>query len=259
MRSLLAITLSIPLSYCVWTCSLKAAVANDTSIRVAQTLPVDGDSEQASEEDLSAELYEQAMRIGYAATEQKDYQTALINFRRALEARPGDRYATAAIRNVESYIQRIRAERARRREMRRLQTQLDVAVTRRDWICAASIVDRLITMVPANSIDRGKLVAYRGQISGLLDARTDANSWSTVCPDAPPQSVIVLVLSRFPIAFLHPTPHTLHPVPCTLHPALTEMYSTQAGNAKCARFFFPTSSLSLSIVVIKQTKTHNLF
>jgi hypothetical protein len=45
------------------------------------------------------------MRIGYAATQQRDYQTALINFRRALNARPGDAYATQAIRNVESYIQ----------------------------------------------------------------------------------------------------------------------------------------------------------
>ena len=189
MRSLLA----IPLSCCFWISSLSAVVANDPAVRVAQTLENEADPTQESadppqesEEELSAERYQQAMRIGYEATEQKDYQTALINFRRALEARPGDRYATEAIRNVETYIQRIRVERARRREMRRLQTQLDVAVTRRDWVCAASTVDRLITMVPANSIDRGKLVAYRGELSGLLDARTDSDSWSTVCPDPPP-------------------------------------------------------------------------
>ncbi|MDJ0705748.1 MAG: hypothetical protein QNJ46_20980 [Leptolyngbyaceae cyanobacterium MO_188.B28] len=186
MRSLLAITVSAPLLVCVWISNLPAVIANDMPVRVAH-IPAEGqDSAEESEEDLAAEQYTQAMRIGYAATEQKDYQTALINFRRALEARPGDRYATEAIRNVEFYIRRIRAEQARRREMRRLQDQLDTAVTRRDWICAASIVDRLITMVPANSIDRGKLVAYRGQLSGLLDARTDADSWSTVCPDSPP-------------------------------------------------------------------------
>jgi Flp pilus assembly protein TadD len=46
------------------------------------------------------------MRIGYAATQRGDYQTALINFRRALQARPNDSYATQAIRNVETYIQR---------------------------------------------------------------------------------------------------------------------------------------------------------
>jgi hypothetical protein len=48
------------------------------------------------------------MRLGYAATQQRDYQTALINFRRALNARPGDSYATRAIRNVEGYLQRSR-------------------------------------------------------------------------------------------------------------------------------------------------------
>ena len=52
--------------------------------------------------------YTQYMNAGYAATQQRDYQTALINFRRALNARPGDAYATQAIRNVESYIQRTR-------------------------------------------------------------------------------------------------------------------------------------------------------
>lgn len=46
------------------------------------------------------------MRIGYTATQQRDYQTALINFRRALEERPGDTYASRAIQNVEGYIRR---------------------------------------------------------------------------------------------------------------------------------------------------------
>jgi hypothetical protein len=43
---------------------------------------------------------------GYAATEQRDYQNALTYFRQALQQRPGNPYATRAIRNVESYIQR---------------------------------------------------------------------------------------------------------------------------------------------------------
>jgi Tfp pilus assembly protein PilF len=46
------------------------------------------------------------MEVGYAAFEQGDYQTALINFRRALQARPGDRYATDAIANTEAIINR---------------------------------------------------------------------------------------------------------------------------------------------------------
>lgn len=45
--------------------------------------------------------YEQCMNIGYAATAQKDYGTALINFRRALGHRPGDPFATKAIHNLE--------------------------------------------------------------------------------------------------------------------------------------------------------------
>ncbi len=50
--------------------------------------------------------YDRYMRIGYDATERGNYQTALINFRRALEVRPGDTYATQAIRNVTTYINR---------------------------------------------------------------------------------------------------------------------------------------------------------
>ena len=186
MRHLLAITFAIPLSYCLWMNSLPAVMADEAPDGVAQTQAGGADPLQAPVEDTAAEMYERAMRIGYAATEQQDYQTALINFRRALAAHPGDRYAITAIRNVESYIQRIRAEEARKRELEMLQTQLNEAATEQDWICATAIVDRLITLVPTNSIERGRLVAYRGQLSGLLDARTDSDNWSTVCPGPPP-------------------------------------------------------------------------
>ncbi|MDY6784596.1 MAG: hypothetical protein SW833_18975 [Cyanobacteriota bacterium] len=50
--------------------------------------------------------YDRFMRIGYDATERGNFQTALINFRRALEQRPNDEYATQAIRNVQTYINR---------------------------------------------------------------------------------------------------------------------------------------------------------
>ena len=186
MPYLSAITVYLPLFCLLWIGSLTTALANDPPDRIGPMQADSADAPQTAPEDISAEMYEQAMRIGYAATEQKDYQTALINFRRALEARPGDRYATAAIRNVESYIQQIRAEEARKQELQTLQIQLSEAATQRDWVCATAIVDRLITLVPTNSIERGKLVAYRGQLSGLLDARTDSDNWSTVCPDPPP-------------------------------------------------------------------------
>jgi tetratricopeptide (TPR) repeat protein len=52
--------------------------------------------------------YERYMNIGYTATRRRDYQTALINFRRALSVRPNDRYANQAIRNVTTYLQAAR-------------------------------------------------------------------------------------------------------------------------------------------------------
>lgn len=50
--------------------------------------------------------YNKYMRLGYAATARRDYRSALVNFRRALSARPGDRYATTAINNVSRYARR---------------------------------------------------------------------------------------------------------------------------------------------------------
>lgn len=50
--------------------------------------------------------YDRYMRIGYDATEDENYQTALINFRKALDQKPDDYYATQAIRNITTYIQR---------------------------------------------------------------------------------------------------------------------------------------------------------
>jgi len=44
------------------------------------------------------------MRIGYSASRHGDYQTALINFRRALSERPGDRYASEAATNMGELI-----------------------------------------------------------------------------------------------------------------------------------------------------------
>jgi hypothetical protein len=46
--------------------------------------------------------YDRYMLAGYAATQQKDNQTALLYFRRALDERPNDTFATQAIRNVEA-------------------------------------------------------------------------------------------------------------------------------------------------------------
>ncbi len=48
--------------------------------------------------------YDRFMRLGYDETHSRDYQSALINFRRALVERPGDYYASQAVRNVKAYI-----------------------------------------------------------------------------------------------------------------------------------------------------------
>ncbi|MBF2005716.1 MAG: hypothetical protein IGS49_09685 [Chlorogloeopsis fritschii C42_A2020_084] len=48
--------------------------------------------------------YDEYMKTGYLATKNRSYQSALINFRKALKERPNDAYAIQAIQNVENYI-----------------------------------------------------------------------------------------------------------------------------------------------------------
>jgi len=52
------------------------------------------------------QAFTQCMNAGYAATAQRDYPTALAYFQQALQLRPGNPYATRAISNVQSYMQR---------------------------------------------------------------------------------------------------------------------------------------------------------
>lgn len=47
--------------------------------------------------------FDRYMAAGYEATEQHDYETALLYFQRALDERPKDPYAQQAIQNVEQY------------------------------------------------------------------------------------------------------------------------------------------------------------
>jgi hypothetical protein len=56
-----------------------------------------------------AAAYDRFMQQGYQATRQRDYATALTHFQQALQARPGDAYATQALRNVERYLARPQA------------------------------------------------------------------------------------------------------------------------------------------------------
>lgn len=50
--------------------------------------------------------YDKSMELGYTQTKRRNYRAALEYFQEALQWRPGDRYAEAAIRNVNSYIER---------------------------------------------------------------------------------------------------------------------------------------------------------
>lgn len=132
--------------------------------------------------ETAPDFYTQAMLVGYAAEELGDYQTALINFRRALAERPGDAYALRAIANMESYLAAERRELARQQRLATLQQQVTGAVAVQDWACAAATVDEMITLVPPNSLERSRLVTYRGELSSLLDARSNIEQWSSVCP-----------------------------------------------------------------------------
>ncbi|MBD2209365.1 DUF928 domain-containing protein [Nostoc linckia FACHB-104] len=49
--------------------------------------------------------YNQYMRLGYTETKRRNYRRALGYFQQAAQLRPGDVYATTAIRNVTGYIQ----------------------------------------------------------------------------------------------------------------------------------------------------------
>lgn len=47
--------------------------------------------------------FDRYMAAGYAATQQRDYETALLYFQRALDERPNNSFAQQAIQNVEQY------------------------------------------------------------------------------------------------------------------------------------------------------------
>jgi hypothetical protein len=47
--------------------------------------------------------FDRYMTAGYAATQERDYETALLYFQRALDERPDNTYAQQAIQNVEQY------------------------------------------------------------------------------------------------------------------------------------------------------------
>lgn len=59
--------------------------------------------------------YDRYMQLGYNATRQRNYPDALTYFKQALQGKPGDTYATIAVRNITSYIARDRQTARKRR------------------------------------------------------------------------------------------------------------------------------------------------
>ena len=129
------------------------------------------------------DAYTKAMSLGYTYASEFDYQTALVNFRRALEERPDDVYAANAIANMEYYIERNRVA-ALQAEVDALQSRLTLAAETKDWVCVTATVDELIPY--AEGLERERLTGYRSQLTGVLDSRTDVEFWSTVCSPAQP-------------------------------------------------------------------------
>lgn len=122
--------------------------------------------------------FDRLMNIGYDATEQGDYQTALINFRRALEVRPQDYYATQAMRNVTTYIERgqdpdsprdVDAEAtfyAGEMSYDRYMRLGYAAVQREDYRAAASQFRNALAARPS---DRQATISYWNAVDGLKD------------------------------------------------------------------------------------------
>lgn len=165
----------------LWGSLLGLAMVLPGAVALAQTnTPLATDVPSEAED-----AYTRAMRLGYAYTDQLDYQTALINFRRALKERPGDVYAINAIANMEYYIERDRVA-ALQAQVDTLHARLDLAAQTKDWVCVVATVDELIPY--AAGLERERLTGYRSQLTGVLESRTDVEFWSTVCsPDEPLQ------------------------------------------------------------------------
>ncbi|MEM7795210.1 MAG: hypothetical protein AAF579_12275 [Cyanobacteria bacterium P01_C01_bin.118] len=160
----------------LWGSLLGLAIVLPGQSVLAQT---EAQATQAAPEDE----YTKVMNLGYAYAGDFDYQTALINFRRALEERPDDVYALNAIANMEFYIERDRVA-ALQAQVNSLEERLNTAAAAKDWVCVTTTVDELIPF--AEGLEKERLTGYRTQLIGVLESRTDIEFWSTVCsPDQP--------------------------------------------------------------------------
>lgn len=93
-----------PIKFRFWTgCLLTSLVCLPSGfVNQTKVLAVESVVEIARK----SSAYKEYMRAGYKYTAQRNYRKALEYFKKALEIRPDDRYATTAIRNLNTYIAR---------------------------------------------------------------------------------------------------------------------------------------------------------
>ena len=79
---------------------------SDRTATIAYWNAVDGsrDGQAGLGSETAESPYDRYMRLGYDATQRKDYPAAIQFFQEALALRPGDYYATEAIDNVTTYM-----------------------------------------------------------------------------------------------------------------------------------------------------------
>jgi tetratricopeptide (TPR) repeat protein len=96
--------------YQIWTkyISTVAIVALVLPGGCSMKIPANFPTMMLMEAKSSQSNYTKYMLQGYDATKQRNYLAALNYFQQALEAKPGDTYATIAISNIQSYIERDR-------------------------------------------------------------------------------------------------------------------------------------------------------
>ncbi|MBD2124482.1 hypothetical protein [Trichocoleus sp. FACHB-262] len=183
MKRFLAALACIPLTLTSSVFELTPAIAAPTA--AAQQAQ---QQQRAKEQRAKAASYRRYMRLGYAANKQRDYQTAQSSFQAALRIRPGDPYATKALRNVRGFVRRnelIRAANvARQKRADALGQTLQQATAGQDWQCAVAVIDNLTPLLPANSLKRAELLAYRSRLQGLIGAEANVTRWSTICSQA---------------------------------------------------------------------------
>ena len=98
------------MKYQIWTkyISTVAIVALVLPGGCSMKIPANFPTMMLMEAKSSESNYTKYMIQGYDATKQRNYLAALNYFQQALQAKPGDTYATIAISNIQSYIERDR-------------------------------------------------------------------------------------------------------------------------------------------------------